>query len=347
MSNIYQIYNTEALTTLKEMADKSIDCIITDPPYFKYITHQKDNHNVDWDDKWSDKLEFLQWLELIVIEFKRVLKDNGSLYLFCSNKLNAHIQVMIEKHFKVLNNLVWDKGNNRAGRTCKEELRHFFDNSERCIFCEQYNSDKMEKGYKENCNDTKKSIYKPLIDYFIEEKGKAGVSKKEIDSYLNNQMYKHYFDYSQWHMPTEKNYIKLQELFNKNIDSIKYLNKDYEILNREYKELKKEYEKIQETFKSLRRPMNLNNTRPYTAVWKYGIVPSSKKNRHVCEKPLDMIEHIVLSSTNKNQIVLDAFCGSGVVGEACKKHWRGFTGIELDFEWACIADERIKNTLEI
>lgn len=40
------------------------------------------------------------------------------------------------------------------------------------------------------------------------------------------------------------------------------------------------------------------------------------------EKPLSLIEELLLNSTKEGDLVLDPFCGSGVVGEACKKHNR-------------------------
>ena len=45
-------------------------------------------------------------------------------------------------------------------------------------------------------------------------------------------------------------------------------------------------------------------------------------NHYPTEKPLELIETLLLNSTQEGELVLDPFCGSGVVGEACKKHGR-------------------------
>lgn len=334
--NIHQIYNTEALATLKEMADKSVDCIITDPPYFKVVDNE-------WDNKWGTKLEFINWLELVCIEFKRVLKENGSIYLFCGNKMNAEVQVMMSKHFNILNNIVWDKGITRAGRTCVEDMRSFFDTSERIIFAEQKDADK-NSGYEKNVANEASFIYKDIYDYLEHERIKSGVSRIQVDEYLGvkGMASRHYFSDCQWCMPTEKNYKLMQELFNLNIDSTRFLTKDYEYLRREYEELKKEFVILKAKHQSLRRTFNAWNIHKCIAVWQYDIVKITKKDRHVCEKPADLIQHIVMTSTLPGYTVLDAFCGSGVVGEVCKKTGRNFTGIELDYKWACIADDRLK-----
>lgn len=334
--NIQQIYNTEALATLREMKDKSIDCIVTDPPYFKVV-------DKDWDKGWSTSLEFINWLELICIEFKRVLKENGSIYLFCGNKMNAEVQVMMSKNFNILNNIVWDKGITRAGGQCVEDMRSFFDTSERIIFAEQKDSDR-KSGYDGACIDESKFLYKDIVNYLESERKKAGVSRKKVDDYIGtkNMASKHYFSHGQWRMMSKERYEKVQELFNLNIDPKKFLLKDYDILRKDYEELRKQFNKIKVIHKSKRRTFKAHNIWKCIAVWRYDIVKITKKDRHICEKPADLIQHIIMTSTNENDVVLDAFCGSGVVGEVCKLTNRSFTGIELDYKWACIAEDRIK-----
>jgi len=45
-------------------------------------------------------------------------------------------------------------------------------------------------------------------------------------------------------------------------------------------------------------------------------------NHYPTEKPLALIETLLLNSTHEGERVLDPFCGSGVVGLACQKHGR-------------------------
>lgn len=62
---------------------------------------------------------------------------------------------------------------------------------------------------------------------------------------------------------------------------------------------------------------------------------------HPTEKPVDLLEFLVLKSSEENQIVLDCFMGSGSTGVACKNLNRNFIGIELDDNYFRIAKERI------
>lgn len=52
--------------------------------------------------------------------------------------------------------------------------------------------------------------------------------------------------------------------------------------------------------------------------------------RHPTEKPVDLMEYIVESVTERGDVVLDPFMGSGTTGVACKNLGRDFVGIEID-----------------
>jgi site-specific DNA-methyltransferase (adenine-specific) len=63
--------------------------------------------------------------------------------------------------------------------------------------------------------------------------------------------------------------------------------------------------------------------------------------KHPTQKPLDLLKRIILASTNKNDIILDPFCGSGTTGAACRllKN-RLFIGIEIDKNYCDLAKKR-------
>lgn len=67
------------------------------------------------------------------------------------------------------------------------------------------------------------------------------------------------------------------------------------------------------------------------------------KNGHPTQKPLELMEYLVKTYTNENDIVLDNCMGSGTTGVACKKLNRNFIGIELDKNYFEIAKNRIEN----
>ena len=69
---------------------------------------------------------------------------------------------------------------------------------------------------------------------------------------------------------------------------------------------------------------------------------ASQKNKlHPTQKPVELLEYLIKTYTNENDLVLDNCMGSGSTGVACKNLNRNFIGIELDENYFNIAKERI------
>lgn len=67
---------------------------------------------------------------------------------------------------------------------------------------------------------------------------------------------------------------------------------------------------------------------------------------HPTQKPIEVMEWIVNRLTNKGDLVLDPFCGSGSTGIACINKNRRFVGIELEDAYFNMANERIDNVIK-
>jgi len=63
---------------------------------------------------------------------------------------------------------------------------------------------------------------------------------------------------------------------------------------------------------------------------------------HPTQKPIKLMEELLLQHSNENDIVLDPFMGSGSTGVACQNLNREFMGIELDETYFKIAENRIR-----
>lgn len=63
---------------------------------------------------------------------------------------------------------------------------------------------------------------------------------------------------------------------------------------------------------------------------------------HPTQKPVKLLEYLIKTYTNENDIVLDNCMGSGSTGIACVNTNRNFIGIELDEKYFNIAKERIE-----
>ena len=65
------------------------------------------------------------------------------------------------------------------------------------------------------------------------------------------------------------------------------------------------------------------------------------KDGHPTQKPVELVEYLIKTYTNENDIVLDSCMGSGTTGIACLNTNRKFIGIELDEKYFNMAKDRI------
>lgn len=59
---------------------------------------------------------------------------------------------------------------------------------------------------------------------------------------------------------------------------------------------------------------------------------------HPSEKPVLLMEHLILNSSNEDDIILDPFMGSGTVAKASKNNNRKYIGYEIDKNYYDIID---------
>jgi len=69
-----------------------------------------------------------------------------------------------------------------------------------------------------------------------------------------------------------------------------------------------------------------------------------KEKLHPTQKPVELMEYLVKTYSNEEDLVLDNCMGSGTTGVACKNLNRRFIGIELDNEYFNMAKERIEDS---
>ncbi len=79
------------------------------------------------------------------------------------------------------------------------------------------------------------------------------------------------------------------------------------------------------------------------SVWAIGTPKKSEKTfgKHPTQKPLDLLERIILASTNEGDLILDPFMGSATTGVAALKHNRKFVGIEKEKKFVELAEKRL------
>lgn len=79
----------------------------------------------------------------------------------------------------------------------------------------------------------------------------------------------------------------------------------------------------------------LNGNKQMKDVWETSLTkPSEKKyGKHPTQKPIELLERIILSSTDENDLILDPFNGSGTTGIVANKLNRKYIGIEKEKEY--------------
>lgn len=86
----------------------------------------------------------------------------------------------------------------------------------------------------------------------------------------------------------------------------------------------------------------LNGGKQMKSLW--SILPPSKAEKalgkHPTQKPVELLERVVVAASNPGDLVLDPFCGSGTTGLAATRLGRRFVGIELTPEYAELATRR-------
>lgn len=160
-------------------------------------------------------------------------------------------------------------------------------------------------------------------DYLIKEKKQSKLTLTDLNEFLtgirkSDLIAKRYFGTSQWEMPTKEMYLKLQKTG--------YFSKDYN-------ELFDENKCNLSTF-------NLWEGNKYKSnILKY---KKDYNGFHSTQKPVLLLEDLIKTFSNENDLVVDLTMGSGSTGVACVNTNRSFIGIEKDENYFNTATGRVK-----
>lgn len=70
---------------------------------------------------------------------------------------------------------------------------------------------------------------------------------------------------------------------------------------------------------------------------------TSKEKLHNSQKPLELVQKMIVNSSNENDVVLDTFMGSGTTAVACIETNRNYMGFEIDEKYYQTALRRIED----
>jgi len=288
------------------LPDKSVNLIIADPPYFKV--------KGSFDFIWKSFDDYLSDVEQWAIECKRVLADNGTLYWYGDAKNIAYAQIIFDKHFNLLNSLVWENTNDHKQQIrFNTDLRTFAPLTERLLM------------YSNETYNLTQCVYL-IRDYIRDEitKAKGKIVLKEVNEALGTATNGGgvasaclSLDKAEPTMLTKEMYEKLQNW------CYPYLRKEYEVLRKEYE--------------VLRRPFN--NERFYGDVIR---IPNYETGNHEHDtpKPEKLTREIILIRSRPNDLILVPFAGSGTECAMAAKEKRNFIGFDTELDYVKMSNER-------
>lgn len=95
------------------------------------------------------------------------------------------------------------------------------------------------------------------------------------------------------------------------------------------------------------KPKTFNFLSQQEMVNLYSYSITHKKTTHPTEKPLEFIKKLIAVSSNKGDLVLDPFMGSGTTAAACQELKRQYIGFDTDAEYLRMARQRLKGDLNV
>ena len=102
---INNVYNGDCLEIMKQIPDKYINHIICDLPYFQVVKNY-------WDNQWKTEQEYIEWIREVIIEYKRIITDNGNIFLFTGRQYNRKIATILDEYFIEKRIIIWSRKRN-------------------------------------------------------------------------------------------------------------------------------------------------------------------------------------------------------------------------------------------
>ena len=300
------IYCGDNIKMLKDLPDESVDLCYIDPPF-----NSNRNYEVFWgdvqekrafNDRFGDAQEYINYMRPRVTEIYRVLKKTGSFYYHCDWHASHYVKIMLDEIFGFnlfQNEIIWQRTNAHSDARKKypnvSDSIFFYTKSNENVFMKSYSSyeeEYLEKFYK---NKDEKGVYS-LGDL---TNTRPGGYNYEYKGYKPNE--------NGWRCP-----IETMEKWDN--EGLIY------------------FPKTKEQRLRFKRYLDENKGVVVGNIWTdIKPVQSQAKERlgYPTQKPIALMERIINASSNKGDVVLDAFCGCGTTLVAAQKLNRKWIGVDI------------------
>ena len=319
----------DALKLSKEIESNSIDVVYFDPPLntgrdFK-LDATAQGEKIKFSDKWDSDEAYRQFIEPVVVQMARVLKDDGSLFFHISAAEMFIPELVCREHFKNVKPIFWKKS--RSKNNVKKRLGATID----VIFqCSNSSQPKFNP------------VYQPLDSYYLENSYK---NKDERGNYalghLVNGRTRRIDPEKEREKPEGKRRLYTYE----HTDGRSWsppngwrLSKD-ELLSL----IKQGRVHFPRANGNLYRKIYKHESKgkPATDLWDdiHSIAQGSERF-YPTQKPDKLLERIIEMSSDPGDIVLDPMAGSGTTPAAARRLGRKYIAFDISEESIRIMKEK-------
>lgn len=300
------LYLGDCLIESDKIKSGTVDLILTDLPYgVVKMKESAGNYKVlNTAETWDKAIEPKSIYEIA----NRILRKNGKMILFSQEPYTSRMITEAIPNVPFSYRAVWEKNDFANGLGVNKAMVSYYEDI--LIFSKNHDFEGLH----------------PLRPYFKKIMEFIGLNKKTIVERIG-QCADHCFrvDSSQFSLCTEKTYRKLIEVFF--IDKMEGF--------RTFENIASETDGLNSTF-------NLWEGNKYKGnILKY---KKDYNGYHPTQKPILLLEDLVKTFSNENDLVVDLTMGSGSTGVACVNTNRNFIGIEKDEKYFNIAQNRINGT---
>ena len=305
------IYCGDNLEKLRTLPDGCIDLIYIDPPF-----NSNRNYEVFWgetkekrafEDRHESTQAYIEFMRPRCVELHRVLKKTGSFYYHCDWHASHYVKVMLDQIFgenNFINEIIWKRSANRSS------MSKIFRRAHDTIFLYAAGHDYgFNMQYKELSGGS-------LENYRFEDaKGKFSLVPLMVSGKRNGETGKPWrgFDPNK-NGKAGMHWVTLPENLDK-YDADGLIN---------WPE--------RGGLPTLKYYLDDNKGVPLSDNWDdIDLIGSSgiESLGYPTQKPLALLERIIKTSSNENDIVLDAFCGCGTALAAAENLKRQWIGIDV------------------
>ena len=188
------LYLNDCLNIVKNIKNETIDLIYLNPPFFTQKIQKLSNKNgikYSFNDKWNSKEDYLSFIKDRIIEFKRVLKNTGNIFLHCDNKVSHNLRCLLDDVFGEDNfrsEIIWNYkkwSNSKKNLLQAHQTIFFYSKTKNFKFNTIYQNYSLTTNIdqilqKRTRNELNKSSYKYNNNEIVFDKEKKGVPLSDV-----------------------------------------------------------------------------------------------------------------------------------------------------------------------